>query len=261
MGATMDLELRGKRVLVTGASRGIGRAIALSLAREGAELALVARGREALERAVAEAQALGAQAHAIVADVASSSGAAAAVEDSLRLLGGLDALVNNVGGSLGARAFDAVDEEAWRRVLDVNLMSAVYTSRHVVEALKRQGGGGVIVHISSICGVEYCTSAPYIAAKAALTGLTKEMGVDLACHKIRVVAVAPGSILFPGGSWDRRHKDDPALIARMLKDELPWGRFGEPREIADVVTFLCSPRASWVTGTTVVVDGAQSRTL
>lgn len=256
----MDLELQAKRFLVTGASRGIGRAIALSLAREGARLVLCARGREPLEQAADEVRALGAEVHAVVADVSTSAGAAAAVSEALHRMGGLDGLVNNVGGSLGTREFDVVDEDAWRRVLDANLMSAVYTSRHAVSAMKGHGGG-VIVHISSICGLEYCTSAPYIAAKAAITGLTKEMAVDLARHKIRVNAVAPGSILFPGGSWDRRHRDDPALIARMLSDELPWGRFGEPHEVADVVTFVCSPRASWVTGTTLVVDGAQSRAL
>ncbi|NUP04751.1 MAG: SDR family oxidoreductase [Polyangiaceae bacterium] len=253
----MDLELRGRRFLVTGASRGIGRAIAKSLGREGAVVAIVARGADALETSAREVEAAGGKPHAIVADVATSEGADRAVREAVAAMGGLDGLVNNVGGSLGARGFDQVDEEAWRRVLDTNLMSAVYTSRHAVEVLKRDGG--VIVHIGSICGREYCTSAPYVAAKAALTGLTKEMGINLAKHRIRVNAVSPGSILFPGGSWDRRQKDNPALIAKMVADELPWGRFGTPEEVADVVTFLCSSKASWVTGSTVVVDGGQGR--
>ncbi len=121
-------------------------------------------------------------------------------------------------------------------------------------------GGGTIVHVSSICGLDYCSSAPYTAAKGALASLTKEMGIDLAKHRIRVVAVAPGSTMFDGGSWDRRRKADPARIDETsVKTELPWGRFGRVEEIADVVAFAASPRASWVTGTTIVVDGGQSR--
>ena len=123
----------------------------------------------------------------------------------------------------------------------------------------RDRGSGDIVHIGSICGLEYCTSGPYTAAKAALVGLTKEMGIDLAPKGIRVVSVAPGSTLFPGGSWDRRLKADPVAIAKKIETELPFGRFGTPEEIASVVVFLCSDRASWVCGTTITVDGAQSR--
>jgi 3-oxoacyl-[acyl-carrier protein] reductase len=117
----------------------------------------------------------------------------------------------------------------------------------------------VIIHLNSICGLEYCSSGPYTAAKAALTGLTKEMGIDLAKQNIRVVGIAPGSVMFPGGSWDKRAKERPEQIANMIKNDLPWGRFGRPEEIAEVVAFAASSRASWLTGTTIAVDGGPGR--
>jgi 3-oxoacyl-[acyl-carrier protein] reductase len=255
----MELELRGKRVLVSGASRGIGAEIARSLGREGAHVALVARTEADLAATARSVEDVGGRAISVVGDVATAAGAEAAFATSREALGGLDGLVNVAGGSLGSKTFDAVDVESWKRVLDLNLMSAVYMSRALVAHLLEERRGGAIVHLGSICGREYCTSSPYTAAKAAITGLTKEMGVDLAKHGIRVNAVAPGSILFPGGSWDRRVKSEPDRIAKMIADDLPWGRFGKPEEVADVVVFLMSTRASWVTGSTIVVDGAQGR--
>jgi 3-oxoacyl-[acyl-carrier protein] reductase len=254
----MDLGLAGKRALVTGGSRGIGRATALALAAEGAHVAVAARGEAELAQVVAAIGASGGRAHAIVGDVSRREGAHEAVARAAEALGGLDVLVNNVGGSVGSGAFDAADDDAWARVLDLNLMSAVWCSRAALGHLEASGGG-CIVFVSSICGLEYCTSAPYTAAKGALASLAKEMGVDLAPKKIRVVAVAPGSIMFPGGSWDRRRTTHPELIERMLEHELPWKRFGTAEEIANTVAFVASARASWITGTSIVVDGGQSR--
>lgn len=254
----MELGLQGKTALVTGSSRGIGRAIAAGLAREGVRVCLSARGAEALEAAAAELRNSGAEVATFVGDVASEAGAVAAVDAAIKAFGGLDILVNNVGGSGGAGAFDVATSEQWTANLERNLLSAVWCSQRAV-AHMRERGGGCIVHINSIYGREYATSAPYTAAKAGLMALTKEMAVDLAKYRIRVNGVAPGSIFFPGGSWEKRQREKPEQVARMLREELPWGRFGTPEEVADVVVFLCSERARWVTGVTLPVDGGQGR--
>lgn len=254
----MDLDLVGTRVLVTGGGRGIGRAICLAFAREGARVAACARTSSDLDDVVAAASAGPGKAVAVAGDVSTRAGAARAVEDAVRALGGLDVLVNNVGGSLGSGPFDRATADEWERVVDLNLMSAVWCSQRALEEMKGSGRGGVIVHIGSVFGREYGPTAPYVAAKGALVALTKEMGVDLAKHKVRVCSVAPGSILFPGGSWDRRRTTDPSRFAATER-EIPWGRLGAPEEVANAVVFLASSRASWITGATLPVDGGQGR--
>jgi 3-oxoacyl-[acyl-carrier protein] reductase len=248
----VDLGLSKKRAVVVGASRGIGKAIALALQGEGARVLAVARASTDLEAVAA----LGIETHA--ADATNPTEAESAIAHAITVFGGVDILVNNVGGSLGVGKFQDADLDAWKRVLDLNLNALVYASRPATKWMI-ENGGGAIVHIGSICGREYCSSSPYVAAKSAVTGLTKEMAVDLAAHGIRVNCVSPGSIMFPGGSWDRRLKSDPARIEKMIQNDLPFGRFGTPDEIANVVTFLCSERSSWVSGASIVVDGAQSR--
>jgi 3-oxoacyl-[acyl-carrier protein] reductase len=252
----MDLLLRGKVAIVTGSSRGIGRGIALRLVEEGADVLFCARGAEALEAAVAAATGPGG-AHGIVADVSTEEGASSVVDGAVATFGGLDIVVNNVGGS-GAGTFDGLDAADLDDVLRKNLLPAVLVSRAALPQL-RAGGGGVVAMIASIFGRELGGGPGYNLAKAAEISLAKTMARDLAPDGIRVFSVAPGSILFPGGGWERRQREDPERIAAFVEHELPWGRFGTVDEVADVVAFLVSERASWVVGTSVVVDGGQSR--
>ena len=252
----MDLGLDGKIALVTGSSRGIGRGIATRLSKEGAHVVLCARGADDLDAAVRAMPGPG-RAVAVAADVTSAEGAAAVVATAVEQLGGLDIVVNNVGGS-GAKAFDDMDADDLQTVLGKNLFPALNVSRAALPVLRARGGG-VIALIASIWGREGGGGPSYNVAKAAEISLAKAMARDLAADRIRVFSVAPGSTLFPGGSWERRLRDDPEEMAAFIKRELPWGRLGAVDEVADVVAFLVSPRASWVVGTCVTVDGGQSR--
>jgi 3-oxoacyl-[acyl-carrier protein] reductase len=252
----MDLGLAGKACLVAGASRGIGRAIALALAGEGARVAAVARGKPDLDALLGELPGSGHT--AIVADLATAEGVAAAVDGAAQALSRLDVVVANVGKSF-AREAAAMDDADFAKSLDMNLWTAARVAQRAVPHLKAAGGGAITM-ISSIWGREAGGVPGYNVAKAGVIALAKALAHDYAPLGIRVNSVAPGSILFPGGGWDRRQKADPAGIADMIKRELPFGRFGAPEEVANVVAFLSSPRASWIAGTCVVVDGGQSKT-
>lgn len=249
----MDLGLKGKVAIVTGGSRGIGRAIALTLAAEGCNVAICARGEEKLHETEAELKATGVKVHAGVVDVAQTGEVEAFVDEVAKTLGKVDALVNNAGG---ARPGD--DDETWQAAIDVNLMAAVRASRAAIEHMKTNGGGS-IVNITSIWGRESGGPATYNAVKAAMTSHAKQLALQLAPEGIRVNSVAPGSIAFPGGGWQRRLEQDPDGMAAFIKQNIPSGRFGSPEEVANAVVFLCSPAASWVTGVALNVDGGQSR--
>lgn len=253
----MDLGMRGKTALVTGASRGIGNRIALGLAREGVDLCVCARGEEGLREAAGALEAEGVEVASVAADVTTSEGAETVVAAAQERFGGLDILVNNVGGSVWTPFADIADEE-WARVFDMSFFSAVRVTRSALPLMAMRGGGSV-VNISSIFGREVGGPISYNAAKAAVISMTSNLAQELAAQGIRVNSVAPGSILFPGGSWDRRMRENPEKIQAFIQANVPFGRLGTPEEVADVVVFLASERASWVTGSCLNVDGGQSR--
>lgn len=252
----MDLGLSGKVVVVGGASRGIGFAAAEAFADEGARLVLAARGEEGLKTAEKALVARGAQVLVVPLDLTRPGAGQALIEQAIDRFGAVDVLVNNSGGSSGGTFADN-DRQDFETGFGRNFWPALDASRAALSAL--ESTGGVVVNVASIWGREAGGLVSYNVAKAALISLTKAMGRELAPRGVRCVGVAPGSILHPGGSWERRQKADPEGIAAFVKSELPAGRFGTAREVGDVICFLASARASWVTGSVVVVDGGQSR--
>ena len=256
----MDLGLTGKVAIVTGSSRGLGLASARALVAEGCHVCISGRGEEALSEAareLASAAVASAEVLAVRADLSTEHGMNDVVAATLARFGGVDVLVNNVALARGGDLLATTDAD-WQEAFDQTLFPAIRASRLVVPSMRLRGGG-VIVIISSIFGREAGGRMTYNAVKAAEISLGKSLAQQLAKDHIRVNSVSPGSISFPGGSWHKRQQTDPEGIARFIAAELPFGRFGRAEEVGDVVAFLASSKASWVSGTSVVVDGCQSR--
>jgi 3-oxoacyl-[acyl-carrier protein] reductase len=247
----MTFDFTGKRVVVCGGSRGIGRSIALGFAEAGAAVSICARGADALAATRRELEKLGGAAHAAPCDLADGAAIARYIAAAAKALGGIDVLVNNASG------FGASDDEAgWAASVAIDMMAIVRASQ-AAQPLLEKSAAGSIVNISSISAYRPSVrTPPYGAIKAAVIHYTTSQAATLATKRIRVNCVAPGSIEFPGGTWERRRTENPALYNRVFAS-IPFGRLGHPEEIANVVLFLASPLASWVTGQTIIADGGQ----
>jgi 3-oxoacyl-[acyl-carrier protein] reductase len=247
----MKIDITGRRAIVAGGSRGIGRAIALAFAEAGAGVSICARGAERLAATREEIARYGGIAHSAVCDLSDAASIPRYIEEAAAALGGIDILVNNASG------FGTTDDEAgWAVSVSVDLLATVRASRAALPHLEKSGSG-TILNISSISGFRATPrTPPYAAVKAAILEYTLTQAASLARKGIRVNCIAPGSVEFPGGTWERAKANNPDLYGRILRS-IPFGRLGRPEEIAQVALFLCSPLAGWVTGQNIAVDGGQ----
>ena len=256
----MNLQLTDRVAIVTGSSRGLGLAAATALAAEGCRVTLCARSSPGLEAAAAAVRTHAGAADRVLtvtADLSQPAGIEAVVGRTAEVFGGVDILVNNLGLARGGDLLTTTDAE-WQEAFDQTLFPAIRASRLVVPYMQARGGGAIVI-IASIFGREAGGRMAYNAVKASEISLAKSLALQLAPSNIRVNSVSPGSILFEGGSWWKRQQQDPVGIAEFVARELPFGRFGRPEEVGEVVAFLASARASWISGTSIVVDGCQSR--
>ncbi|MCM3151750.1 MULTISPECIES: SDR family NAD(P)-dependent oxidoreductase [Priestia] len=247
----MDLQLQNKNVLITGGSKGIGKAIAASFIQEGANVGIAARGEEALQDAQSKLE----NVRTYTADLTNESDRVALIEKFIKDFGSIDILINNAGGSNGSKAMET-DLSLFKEAMELNYFSAVHLSKL---AAARMTKDAAIVNVTSIFGRESGGKVTYNNAKAALISFTKSFADEMISKGIRVNGVAPGSILHETGNWKKRMDENPEKIKQFVENEIPAGRFGEPEEVANAVVFLASSQASWIVGATLNVDGGQSK--
>lgn len=247
----MDLQLQSKNVLITGGSKGIGKAIAALFIQEGANVGIAARGEEALQDAQSELE----NVRTYTADLTNESDRVALIEKFISDFGSIDILINNAGGSNGSTAMET-DLSLFKEAMELNYFSAVHLSKLAAAHMTKDA---TIVNVTSIFGRESGGKVTYNNAKAALISFTKSFADEMISKGIRVNGVAPGSILHETGNWKKRMDENPEKIKQFVENEIPAGRFGEPEEVANAVVFLASSQASWIVGATLNVDGGQSK--
>lgn len=254
----MDLGLTGKIALVTGGSRGLGKEIAFSLAREGAKVAICGRTKETLDETVNEVKKTGAVCIGIVADVSDVSSLGNLHTSVNEALGPIDILVNNAGGTRSREDIIGTALEDFKDTFDLNVFGAFELMQQVIPSMRSKGSGRII-NIASIWGREYGGNISYMSAKAALIAASKHAAISLAKDGILVNSIAPGSIEHPGGSWERfQNENTPEVVGDFIKDNLPLGKFGWPEPLGDLVAYLASDRSGLITGSCIVIDGGQS---
>jgi 3-oxoacyl-[acyl-carrier protein] reductase len=246
----MDMGLKGKKAIVTGGTRGIGRAVATLLAAEGCDVAICARNRDALDATVAELGRLGVKATGGSVDVADLAALRRWIGEASEALGGLDIFVANVSALA-----QGMDEESWRRGFEIDVMGTVFGIEAALPVLERSQAGSIIVVGSTAMAEIYGPTRSYAAVKAALVPYVKGLARNLAAKNVRANLVSPGNVFFEGGVWDIVRQRNPEMFGAMLARN-PTGRMGTPEEVANAVVFLASPRASFITGTNLIIDGA-----
>tara|TARA_B100001750_G_scaffold239407_1_gene247418 strand:- start:1472 stop:2245 length:774 start_codon:yes stop_codon:yes gene_type:complete len=256
----MDLGIEGKVALVTGGSRGLGKQAAMSLAKEGVHVVICARTESTLNETVEDIRKMGGHISGFVADISQTDERQKLYESVIEENGNIDILVNNAGGSVRGDIVSTTDQQ-WKDLLDLNLISAIEMSRLVIPEMKEKEWGRII-NVASIWGREYGGGAAYMTTKAALIALTKNTALDYAKHGILVNCVAPGSIEFAGGSWDRFQQNQPQdVVEAFVSQNLPMGKFGWPEPVGDLITFLSSENLGILTGACINIDGGQSKSL
>jgi 3-oxoacyl-[acyl-carrier protein] reductase len=248
----VDLGIAGKVALVTGGTRGIGLGIANALSAEGVRVAVAARTEVDVKRTAEATGGLG-----IVADLLTEDGCRRVVSETAQSLGPIDILINNLGVRAGSSWADTGPAE-FESAFAGNVGASVQMIQLVLAGMLMRGWGRIVI-ISSIYGRESGGAPAYNAAKAAEISLVTSLARDVAGKGVTVNAIAPGSILWPGGGWHRRQEADPAATEDLIRREMPLGRFGTVEEVASVVAFVCSNQASLVNGAAIAVDGGQSR--